>query len=403
MKLLSRLLLLTSGLWLLAAASAGASALQEGDELHPFLARTAPQTVGPDLPVAATEDDAFNAELAKAEAELQAKLRPFAGLYGAGFRDKNDITVLHGGGFAGATFWETLNLRLQGMTGQIHQDAKGSRRETNVWRTSAALSFADLFLTPRLVLWGGLGYEGFALSSPTTQLWQDTDGTTNRWRRTPLERGYVLGGKLGLKYVFDNESEAGAEVKRESLWSEHDKFDTRLFNRITDMTRLAPDMAVDKARLFTNIVTFPEQQFRAEGGLDSLEDGNLRKWGYAHYQLPFPWSKDKHWMVVRPNFYVESCDEQKPGYFSPNYHITTGLMFHTIQEFESFVLEAEANPQLLWTKDDTKTGQTQEGIHGLLNIAYKYKGFQVGVGGFVYADTDDYWLYRGNVFLKYSF
>lgn len=402
MKLFSRLLL-AMGVLVLAATGAGASALQEADEIHPFVPRTISQPPAPDTPAAASEGDALQAEIAKAEAELRAKTRPFAGLYGAGFRDKNDITVVHGGGFAAATFWDTLNMRLQAMTGAIHQDAKGSRRETNVWRTSASLNVVDLFLTPRIVVWAGFGYEGFALESPNTQLWQNANAEINRWTRTAMYRGYVLGGKIGVKYIFDNESELGAEAKRESMWAEHDKFDTRLFNRITDMTRMAPDMAVNKARLYTNIVTFPEQQFHVEGGLDSMEDGNIRKWAYSHYQLPLPWSHDQHWMVVRPNFYVESCDQQKSGYFSPNYHITTGVMLHTIQEFAPFVVEAEVNPQLLWTKDNTKKGNTQEGIHGLLNLAYKYKDFRIGIGGFVYTDTDDYWLYRGNVFLKYVF
>ena len=402
MKLLSRLLL-AMGLLALAATGSPASSLQEAGELHPFIPRTIPQSDIPASPVAATEGEALSAEIAKAEAELTDRMRPYAGAYGAGFRDKNDISVMNGGVFAGGTFWDALNVRLQAMSGRIHQDAKGSRRETDVWRTAASLGFVDLFLTPRIVLWGAFGYEDFNLQSAGTQLSQDSDGNINRWRRTPLNRGYVIGGKLGAKYVFDNESEVGAEAKRESMWAEHDKFDTRLFNRITDMTRMAPDMAVDKARAFTNIVTFPEQQLHIEGGIDSMEDGNLRKWGYAHYQFPVLWSQNQHWTVLRPNFYVESCDEQKSGYFSPNYHITTGVMLHTIQDFQFIEVEAEVNPQLLWTKDQTKKGNIQEGIHGLLNIAYKYADFRIGVGAFAYADTDDYWLYRGNVFLKYSF
>lgn len=402
MRCLFRLLLCALALALLTASAAWASALQESGEIRPFVPRHAVRNADQPVPDAG-EDTELGAEIAKAEAELRARTRPFSGGYGAGFRDKNDITVLHGGAFAGATLWDTLNLRLQAMTGHIHQDAKGNRRETDVWRTAASLGFVDLFLTPRLVAWGGFNYEGFTLQSPTNQLVEDSDGTVSRWNRAKLYRGYVIGGKLGLKYVFDNESELGAEAKRESMWSEHDKFDTRLFNRITDMTRMPTDMAVDKARVFANIVTFPEHQFHAEAGLDAMEDGNFRKWSYAHYQIPIPGSRDKHWAAVRPNFYVESCDEQKAGYFSPEYHITTGIMLHTIQEFTYFDVEAEVNPQLLWTKDKTKKGDTQQGIHGLLNIAYKYKNLRVGVGGFVYADTDDYWLYRGNVFLKYTF
>lgn len=346
---------------------------------------------------------AFNAEIDKAETELDQKTRPFVGAYGSGFRDSNNISVLHGGAYAGATIQDAVNLRFQAMTGLLHQDAKGYRRESDVWRTSVYLGVVDLFLTPRIVVWGGVGYEAFQLHGASAELSLDNDGAVNLWRRTPMYRGYVIDGKLGAKYIFDNESEIGVEAKRESMWAEHDKFDTRLFNRITDMTKMAPDMAVNRARVFTDIVTFPEQQLHIEGGLDSMEDGNLRKWAYSHYQVPVLWSRDKHWTVLRPNFYAESCDENKPGYFSPDYHITVGLMLHTVQEFGPIEVEAEVNPKVLWTKDKTQKGDLREGVHGLLNVAYKYKSLRVGVGAFCYTDTEGYWLNRGNLFMKLSF
>ncbi|WP_027185201.1 hypothetical protein [Desulfovibrio inopinatus] len=390
-------------LLVLITTGAAAASQQELGETEASITRGPTTTSSMDMSVAVTNADALSAEIAKAEAELNEKMRPFAGVYGAGFRDQNDITVLHGGIYGGGTLWDALKLRLQAMTGQIHQDAKGSRHETEVWRTAVSLGFVDLFVTPRFVLWGALGYENFQLQSSEGAIWRDSNGDLNSWLRTPMYRGYVVGGKLGLKYIFDNESEIGAEAKRESMWAEHDKYDTRLFNRITDMTKMAPDLAVNKARIFTNIVTFPEHQLHLEGGLDSMEDGNLRQWGYAHYQVPILWSRDKHWTVIRPNVYMESNTEDKPGYFSPYYHITTGVMFHTIQDFGFLEVEAEVNPQLLWTRDSTKDGDTQEGIHGLLNIAYKYESLRIGVGVFAYTDTDGYWLNRGNFFLKYSF
>ena len=401
MKPLARVLLVL-GLLVLPGIDVGASSLQEGGELRPFIPRLVqpPEDTAPGV---ATDDESLSAEIAKAEKELEARRKPSVGAYGSGFHDKNDITVMHGGLFAAANFLDALNARLLVMTGQLHQDAKSQRRETDIWRTAASLGVADLFLTPHIILWGAAGYETFTLNSPESQLSVDNEGNLNRWSRTPMYRGYLVGGRLGGKYVFDNESELGLEAKRESLWAEHDKFDTRLFNRVEDMTRMAADMAANKGRVFANIVTFPEQQLHLDGGFDSLEDGNLRRWGYAHYQFPVLWSQDKHWTVLRPNFYAESCTENKPGYFSPDSHITTGVMLHTIHDFKHIDLEAEVNPQLLWTRNQTKNGETQEGIHGLVNITYKYDGLRLGVGGFAYADTDNYWIYRANVFLKYSF
>lgn len=393
------LFLLTLGLIGLAPVGSLASP----EEARSFHVRESDRPGSADMTVTTPRARAFNAEIDKAEAELDKKTSPFAGAYGAGFRDSNDIRVLHGGAYAGATIQDTVNLRLQAMTGLLHQDAKASRHESDVWRTSVSLGVVDLFLTPRIVVWGGIGYEGFQLHGASAELSPDNDGAVNLWRRTPMYRGYVIDGKLGAKYIFDNESEVGAEAKRESMWAEHDTFDTRLFNRITDMTKMAPDMAVNRARVFTDIVTFAEQQLHIEGGLDSMEDGNLRKWTYSHYQFPVLWSQDKHWTVLRPNFYAESCDENKPGYFSPDYHVTLGLMLHTVQELGPIEVEAEVNPKVLWTKDKTQKGDLQEGVHGLLNVAYKYKSLRVGVGAFCYTDTEGYWLNRGNLFMKLSF
>ena len=401
MKLLVHFLL-ALGLLVLPVIDVGASSLQESGELRPFI----PHLVQPpedEVPEVATDGESLSAEIAKAEKELEARRKPSVGLYGSAFRDKNEITVMHGGLFAAANFLDAVNARLFVMTGQLHQDAKGQRRETNIWRTAASLGVTDLFLTPRIIVWGAAGYETFTLNSPESQLSMDSEGNLNRWSRTPMYRGYLVGGRLGGKYVFGNESELGLEVKRESFWAEHDKFDTRVFNRVEDMTKMAADMAANKGRIFANIVTFPEQQLHLDGGFDSLEDGNFRRWGYAHYQFPVLWSQDKHWTALRPNFYVESCSENKPGYFSPDSHITTGIMLHTIHNFKYVDLEAEVNPQLLWTRNQTKNGETQEGVHGLVNITYKYEGLRLGVGGFAYADTDNYWIYRANVFLKYTF
>jgi len=402
MKPLARLLLAL--VWLALPVSGGiASPLQKSGELHPFIPRLAQPETDARKPETPTGDNALAAEIAKAEKELERRRQPSAGLYGSGFRDKNDISVMQGGLFAAANFLDALNARLLVMTGRLHQDAKAQRRETDVWRTAASLGLADLFLTPRIVLWGAAGCETFRLDSPEAQTTLDSEGGSVRWSRTPLYRGYVLGGRLGAKYVFDDESERGLEASRESLWAGHDRFDVRLFNRVEDMTRMAADMAADKVRGFADIAAWPEQQLHLDGGFDSLEDGNFRKWGYAHYQFPVLWSRSRHWTVLRPNYYVESCNENKPGYFSPDYHMTTGVMLHTIQEFTHVDLEAEVNPQLLWTKNQTKKGETQEGVHGLVNVAYKYEGLRLGVGGFAYVDTDDYWIYRANVFLKYTF
>ena len=319
------------------------------------------------------------------------------GAFASAFTDQNKISILHGGGFFTAFPANKLDLHIQVMTGHIHQEEKAARPETNLWRTSVEVGGDDYFLTPQVALWASALYEQFDPQN------NDDANDAAQAQRRDMYRSYLLGGKLGGKYLFENGSEIGLEGKRESIWSEHNKYDVRLFNRVVDMTQMRADMAINKARGYVDMVTFAEQQLHLEGGLDSFEDGNLRGWGYAHYQIPVLWSQDKHWTAIRPNFYMESVQEEKPGYFSPERHTTLGVMLHTIHDFEHFELEAEVNPQLLWTVDETKTGETATGIHGLLNLAYKTDSFRIGIGGFGYTDSDGYWLMRSTLFLRYFF
>ena len=366
--------------------------------LSPVLAPVVEDTVfTPDV------SESFESALKKAEDELAEKTRPLAMAFGSGFRDKNDISVLQVGGYAQATVWDRVTLHLTGSTGEIHQDAKGTRRETGVWRTAAEIGFADLYPTPRFKIWGAFLYEGFSLFNGINSYYSEQDGDVSVYSRRPLYRGYVLGGRLGGAYIFPQGSEMGLELRRESMWNEHNSFDARLFNRVIDLNRMSPDLAVDKLHVFADLVTFPEHKLRLNGGLESLEDGNFRTWGYAHYQIPVLWSRNEHWTVIRPNAYVESMAEQKPGYFSPKSHVTVGCMMHTIQEFSYLDIEAEVNPQLLWTADQTKKADTAAGIHGLLNLTFKLGDVRFGVGGFGYTDTDGYWLLRGMSFVKYTF
>lgn len=366
--------------------------------LSPVLAPVVQDTI-----VAPDVSASFESALKKAEDELADKTRPLVMAFGSGFRDKNDISVLQAGGYAQATVWDRVTLHLMGVTGEIHQDAKGERRETGVWRTAGEIGFADLYPTPRVKLWGAFLYEDFSLFNSIASFYSEPDGDVAVYTRRPLSRGYVLGGRLGGAYLFPQGSEMGLELRRESMWNEHNRFDARLFNRVTDLNRMSPDMAVNKLRAFADLVTFPEHKLRLDGGLESLEDGNFRTWGYAHYQVPVLWSRNEHWTVIRPNAYVESMAEQKPGYFSPRSHVTVGCMLHTIQEFTYLDIEAEVNPQLLWTADQTKKADTAAGIHGLVNLTFKLGGVRLGVGGFGYTDTDGYWLLRGMSFLKYTF
>ncbi len=350
----------------------------------------------------AMDGDGFLAEVRKAEQELLDKQRPDAGLYGNVFTDKNKVTVLHGGIFSHVTVFESLKLALQAMSGALHQESDGTRPESNIQRTSVEFGLNDFFVTPHFVIWGAALYEHFDMDEHPGPRY-DSKGFFISERKD-LERGYLLGGTLGAKYFFPNESELGIEGKRESIWKEHNTYDARLFNRVYDMSRMSADMAINKLHVFSDVVTFPEHKWRTDLGAEDFEDGNARLWAYTHYQIPVLWSRNKHWTVIRPNAYVEHMDKYSDAYFSPDHHISVGTMLHTIQEFDYMDIEAEVNPQLLWTKDKTQDGSTAAGVHGLLRLTFKpTDSMRLGIGGFGYADTDEYWLLRANAFIRFIF
>lgn len=212
------------------------------------------------------------------------------------------------------------------------------------------------------------------------------------------------GGHIGGKYVFEGGSELGIEGSRQSIWAEHDLTNPRLFNRITDLSQMHPDLILNQFSAFADLVTRPEHRLRAEAGFADDSDNNSRVWGYAHYQLPFPGSRDARWAVIRPNIYLERVRKDNEAYFSPRSHVTAGIMLHAIHQYERFEVEAEINPQLLWTKDEDKDRSTEAGIHGLLRISFFVTDdLSLGLSGFGYADTDDYWLARGIMFVRYVF
>jgi hypothetical protein len=346
--------------------------------------------------------DPLTVKVEKAETALEMRQRSFAGLFGSWFTDDNDVSVLQGGAFGLVRELPEVDLYAQVMTGRIHQDDSGARPESDVYRTSVQVGLKRLFLTPRIEVWGAFLYEHFDLDQ-TPGVFTDSFGNV-LYTREDLERDYLVGGVLGGAYHFLNGSTLSLEGRRESIWSQHDTYDTRLFNRVSDISEMSADMAINKLKLSADVVTYPEHEWRTDVGVQGYEDGNTRVWAYTHYQIPILQSRYEHWLVLRPNLYVEHLEDEKAAYFSPEHHVTLGAMLHTIQEYEYVDIEAEVNPQLLWTREHGEDADTGAGVHGLLRLIFKpTDNFRFGVGTFGYVDTEEYWLYRVNAFLQIIF
>jgi hypothetical protein len=339
--------------------------------------------------------DLFLAELGSARRELAERMRPHVGLLGTLFTDKNDISVYQGGVYGRTTVLNNLDVYAQGMTGWINQKADEGRPKSGLRRNSLELGVRQWFVSPQVMLWGGGLLEDFDLHD---------DGGAVPGTRLGVDKRQLWGGRIGGKYLFTGGSEVGLEGRRESIWQEHNRFDVRLFNRVVDISKMHPDMAINKLHGFVDAVTLPEHRLRVELGVEDFADDNFRHWAYAHYQVPVLRSVNKQWTVLRPNLYYESVRKDRDAYYTPDTHVTLGMMLHAIREYERLVLEGEVNPQLLWTKDHGGERSSDVGIHGLLKLSLKLgPDWRVGIGGFGYADTDDYWLLRGTGFVEYNF
>jgi hypothetical protein len=339
--------------------------------------------------------DMFKAELGRARQELAERMRPHVGLLGTLFTDRNDISLYQGGMYGRTTVLNNLDVYAQAMTGWINQQTDEGRPKSGLRRNTVELGVRQWFVTPQVVLWGGGLLEDFDLHD---------DGDAAPGTRLGVDKRQLWGGRIGGKYLFAGGSEVGLEGRRESIWQEHNRFDVRLFNRVVDISKMHPDMAINKLHGFVDAVTLPEHRLRVELGAEDFADDNFRHWAYAHYQIPVLRSVDKQWTVLRPNLFYESVRKDRDAYYSPDSHVTLGMMVHAIREYERLIIEGEVNPQLLWTKDHDGERSTDVGIHGLLKLSLKLgPDWRVGIGGFGYADTDDYWLLRGTGFVEYNF
>ena len=222
--------------------------------------------------------------------ELRKKTRASAGVFASAFSDQNKITIVNGGGFFTAVPAKKFDLHIQVMTGHIHQKETASRPKTDLWRTAVEASAENFFLTPQIVLWAAALYEQYDTQNNDPEFIRNTpfppSSPNATYLRTDMYRSYLLGGRLGGKYIFENGSEAGLEGRRESIWSEHNIYDARLFNRVSDMTRLHADMAIDKARGFMDIVTFPEPSSVWKAAWTALRTATCAPGATTHYQIP---------------------------------------------------------------------------------------------------------------------
>jgi hypothetical protein len=187
---------------------------------------------------------------------------------------------------------------------------------------------------------------------------------------------YRLGGSLG-----------GLSAAREPLLPLAGDT-TRQFNRVLDIAAIGPAFHLHALRGYIDHVSGDARRLRVEAGVDAFEDGNRRVSSYLHYQVPIG-SDARQWVAIRPNLYFEAFRDTRAAYFSPDRHLTAGMMFHGIRRNPRWHVELELNPQWLRT-----SGNNGFGAHGLIGGGATLGRVSLSAGAFVFYDGLEDYLQR---------
>jgi len=273
-------------------------------------------------------------------------------------RDSNGLRLTDGGArvmlFLPA---RVASLVLGASAGTVSQGSFTSQR------TSAAVTVGHVFPVPEVELTLGAGVDQF-----------DRAADLLTWRAQATF--YRPGGSVG-----------GLSIAREPLLPLAG--DTlRQFNRVLDMAAIGPAFHLHALRGYIDHVSGDARRFRVEAGVDAFEDGNRRVSSYLHYQIPIA-SGARQWMAIRPNLYFEAFRDGRAGYFSPDHHLTTGLMIHGMRRYPRWHVELELNPQWLRT-----AGANGFGAHGVLGAGATLGRVSLSAGAFVFYDGLEDYLQR---------
>ncbi len=259
-----------------------------------------------------------------------------------------------------------LPLSLHVARGEVWQASRNSAvpGETRFSRSSAGLSSGTMFVKPQFGVSFSGGLERFGAPS--------AGGSRGMFQRGST----AVTGQVEGRYFFRGGSEAAVRVSRESLWSGYDRRDPRNFNRIRDLSGVAPNFTLTGVQGNWIHVSKSNKRLQINTGFDNYQDSNRRTYLYTHYQIPL---KDSYsnWTVVRPNFYIETYRRESPYYFSPGRYMTGGVMLHTVRKFGDWTVEGEVNPRLVGYEDAVGIG-----AHAVFDIRKEVGRVEVGGGGF---------------------
>jgi hypothetical protein len=243
--------------------------------------------------------------------------------------------------------------KMLALTGEAFR-CRIQQRSQDYQRTNVSLSADNFFLTPRVGLNLRVGTENYG-----------------NGRRLNI-------GQVGAKFFFEDGSDVSVKFHRDSFWSDHDQRAAQQFNRLMDLAKVGPAFSIQGVSAAADKVLYPGHQLRIEAGGSEYADNNSRLFLYTHYQIGHG---REVWNAIRPNIYWESFRKTSSAYFSPVQFIAFGNAFHTIRGNPRWNIEAQINPQALFTRSEKGFG-----IDGLLDVRRQFGPFSIGVGTFAFYD-----------------
>lgn len=298
------------------------------------------------------------AEVAAARHELNADTASVVAVPAWLHRDSNGLRLTDGGARVVLFLPARLaSVTVGGSAGMVSQGSFSSQR------TSATITVGHVFPAPELELMFAAGLDQFDRAA---------DLFTWRAQATFYRRGGSLGG---LSFAREPLLPLGGDTVRQ-------------FNRALDVAAIGPAFHLHALRGYVDYISGDARRFRVEAGVDAFEDGNRRVSSYLHYQIPIV-SDARHWVAIRPNLYFEAFRDTRTAYFSPDRHVTTGMMLHAIRRYPRWHVELELNPQWLRT-----SGTDSIGAHGLLGGGATFGRVSFSGGAFVFYDGLEDYLQR---------
>jgi tetratricopeptide (TPR) repeat protein len=292
------------------------------------------------------------ATIAAARQELAAETRSTAAPVASFSADSHGLHTRQAGAAWSFRPALALPLSLQTTLGEV------SQRETSFSRRTVQVSSGTVLLKPQFGVNFAAGVERYQGGSSSTT------------------GGVAATGRVEGRYFFQGGSEAGLRFSRESLWQGYDRRDPRNFNRIRDLSGIAPNFTLTGVQGNWTGVSRSNKQLQVNAGFDNYEDRNRRSYLYTHYQIPLT-DAYGDWSVLAPNFYIETYKNESPYYFSPGRYMTGGVMYHSIRRFSEWTVEAEVNPRLVGYEDAVGLG-----AHAVFDVRKKVRGVEIGAGGF---------------------